>query len=85
MIPESHREEGYGVYHASTTPYNIEKGVKVFKVIEPRYSDETHLIYGKCPYCKTEAQRVWNLNYCGYCGGKISWHDISVKNYGDIQ
>lgn len=59
-------------------------GVEHRQVREPYYNDHKGIIYGTCPYCGYNVQRVWNLNFCGTCGGAIHWHDICVPGIGDI-
>lgn len=73
-----------GVYQVTKAPYVIRKGKKIMKVAEPYYSNEKRIVSAFCPHCGLELNRVWNMEYCGNCGGAISWHDISVKDYGDI-
>ena len=73
-----------GVYQATKAPYVIHKGKKALKVAEPYYSKKERMITAFCPYCGLELNRVWNMEYCGSCGGQVSWHDISVRDYGDI-
>lgn len=31
--------------------------------------------YWVCPTCEKLNPRVFNLNYCGYCGQKIDWSE----------
>ena len=73
-----------GVYSASTKPYVLENGIKILKVAEPYYHKDKKIISGFCPHCGLELNRVWNTDYCGSCGERVSWHGISVKDYGDI-
>lgn len=73
-----------GVFHAGTQNYVMQNGTKVLKVTEPYYSAKDRIISAFCPHCGLELNRIWNMEYCGSCGGEISWHDISVKDYGDI-
>nr|DAZ36857.1 MAG TPA: 30S ribosomal protein S27 [Caudoviricetes sp.] len=72
-------------YVASKSEYNIINGRKIYKVREPFYKEKEQLIYATCPYCGGQVNRVWNLNNCGNCGAEISWADISVAGYHDIQ
>lgn len=73
-----------GIYMASMSDTVTVKGENVRKVVEPYYCKEKRIISAFCPHCGLEVNRVWNLEFCGSCGGKISWHDISVKDYGDL-
>lgn len=73
-----------GVYSAPSKPYVLVNGTKVLKVKEPYYCKDKKIISAFCPHCGLELDRVWNLDYCGSCGGRVSWHEISVKDYGDI-
>lgn len=69
----------------SCSPYNIVNGEQVPKVLEPYYSNEKGVIFATCPHCKYDVQRVWNLKYCGSCGGAISWNDMYVENWGAVR
>jgi hypothetical protein len=77
--------EGTGVYVAPNTDYVVENGIKILKVIGPYYSNEDKLLYGFCPKCGLQVQRVWNLCNCGNCGERISWRQLHVENYGDVE
>lgn len=74
----------WGKFTANQCPYIVKNGEKILKVAEPYYSQENRLISAFCPHCGLELNRVWNLEYCGSCGGRITWHNISIKDYGDI-
>ena len=65
-----------GIFHADSRPFYEKDGRRIMKVAEPYYSRDKRIISGFCPHC--------GLDYCGSCGQEISWHDISVKDYGDI-
>ena len=73
-----------GIFHADSRPYYEKDGRRIMKVAEPYYNRDERIISGFCPHCGLEVNRVWNMDYCGSCGREISWHDISVKDYGDI-
>ena len=71
-------------YTPSSGDYNLINGEKVYKVLEPYYSDKSGIIQAKCPHCKSLVQRIWNLKYCGDCGKPISWNNLYVDNYHPI-
>ena len=73
-----------GEYVATAVPYVIVNGEKVPKVQEPYYSKEKRVVEAFCPHCGVGVDRIWNMDYCGNCGGKLSWHDLRVKDYGDV-
>lgn len=84
MIPEYDKQNGVGVPVVTTGQYHIKDGEKILKVIAASWDTKEKLTYGFCPYCGFEVMRLWNLDYCGNCGKRISWHGIHVENYGDL-
>ena len=75
----------FGKYAATAKHYIIKNGEKILKVAEPYYCHEKKVIRAYCPHCGTEVNRLWEIDYCGDCGGRISWHDLRVEGYGDIE
>ena len=75
---------GWGEYTSTSLPYVTENGEKTLKVVEPYYSKEKRIIEAFCPHCGLMVDRLWNLDYCGSCGERLSWHDLRVKDYGDV-
>jgi hypothetical protein len=59
-------------------------GINHIRVKEPYYNDRKGVIYGICPHCGYNVQRVWNLNFCGTCGGAIHWHNVRIAGIGDV-
>lgn len=73
--------EGWGVPEATQSEYVVIKGEKIPKVKEPYYDGLTKAF---CPHCGLEVNRVWNMDHCGNCGGRIAWTDLEVKGYGVV-
>ena len=76
--------EGFGTFAATAKPYIIKNGEKILKVIDPSISHEKKVKGTNCPLNGTKINRLWEMDYCGDCGGRISWHDLRVEGYGDI-
>ena len=70
-------------YYPPQTDYTLVDGVKHLKVIGPYYNSDKGLTFGTCPHCKYDVNRIWNLKFCGTCGGPISWEDLIIKDWND--
>ena len=76
-------------YHNDDIVYERIKNVFIEPVIKPlreliekaipkkplEAPEQWNKYYWVCPTCEKLNPRVFNLNYCGYCGQKIDWSE----------
>ena len=58
---------------------NMDLMYELAEKASPKKPIEAHERWNKyywvCPTCEKLNPRVFNLNYCGYCGQKIDWSE----------